>query len=304
MLTLGARYEDWRAYDGLNVNGATAVRRRNLARSNFSPKLALTWARSPYTAPSATDSPWTVTLSLAKAYRYATAAELYQLVTTGTTFTSPNPDLKPDNVTATELRIERKLDAGRVRLSLFQDDIRDAIISQFNPLLPGSTQLFSFLSNVDHVRARGAEVVIDQNHVFIRDLSVSASVTWLDAKTLALSGRASATAAPGAAIGRKLPNIPDWRASYVISYRLGERWTFTTAGRYSDKLWTTLDNTDVNPNTWQGFAAWFVADARLHFRAAERWSASVGIDNLLGRKYFVFHPFPTRTFVTEVKYNF
>lgn len=294
-LTFGARYEDWRAYDGFNVNGAVTVRQRSISRSNFSPKGTLAWTISPQ---------WSAAISLAKAYRYATAAELYQLVTTGTTFTSPNPDLKPDDVTAAELKLERKLDSGRVRLSLFQDDIHDAIISQFNPLLPGSTQLFSFLSNVDHVRARGAELVIDQNHFILRDLSLSASVTWLDAKTLALSGRASATAAPGAAIGKKLPNIPDWRASCILSYRLGDRWTLTTAGRYSDKLWTTLDNTDVNPNTYQGFAAWFVADMRMHYRAARHWSGSMGVDNLLGRKYFIFHPFPSRTFVTDLKYSF
>jgi iron complex outermembrane receptor protein len=294
-VTLGARYEDWHAYDGLNVNGATTVRQPTLARTSFSPKGTLAWTITPQ---------WSATLSVGKAYRYATPAELYQLVTTGTTFTSPNPDLKPDNVLATELKLERKLDAGRVRLSLFQDDIHDAIISQFNPLVPGSTQLFSFLSNVDRVRARGVEVVLEQNRFLVRDLAFQASVTWLDARTLALSGRASATAAPGAAIGKKLPNIPDWRATFVATYRPNERWSLTVAGRYSDKLWTTLDNTDTNPNTYQGFAPWFVADARVHVRATDHWSAALGADNLLNRKYFLFHPFPQRTVVTEVKYAF
>ncbi len=294
-LTLGARYEDWRAYDGLNINGATTVRQPTLSRTNTSPKTTLAWTITPQ---------WSATLSVGKAYRYATAAELYQLVTTGATFTSPNPDLKPDNVTSTELKIERKLDAGRIRLSLFQDDIHDAIISQFNPLVPGSATLFSFLSNVDHVRARGAELVFEANNVFIRDLSLTSTLTWLDAKTLALSGRASATAAPGAAVGKKLPNIPDWRASLIATYRIGNRWTFTAAGRYSDKLWTTLDNTDVNPNTYQGFAAWFVADVRAHFRATNHWTASLGVDNILDRKYFLFHPFLQRTLVVDVKFNF
>jgi iron complex outermembrane receptor protein len=294
-LTLGARYEEWRAYDGLNVNGATRVRQPGLSRSNFSPKGSLAWTISPR---------WSATLSVGQAYRYATPAELYQLVTTGTTFTSPNPDLKPDDIFAAELKLEHKLASGRIRLSLFQDEIHDAIVSQFRPLVPGSPQLFSFLSNVDHVRARGAELVLEQNHVFLRGLSLQGSVTWLDAKTLALSGRASATAAPDAAVGKKLPNIPDWRATLVVTYRASERWTFTAAGRYSGKLWTTLDNTDVNPNTWQGFAAWFVADLRAHFLATNHWTASVGVDNFLNRKYFLFHPFPQRTVVTEVKYAF
>jgi iron complex outermembrane receptor protein len=294
-LTVGARYEEFRASDGLNVNGATTVRQPTVTDHGFSPKAVLAYIPT---------SDWLVTASIGKAYRFATAAELYQLVSTGTTFTSPNPNLKPDDVFATELKLQRNLPAGRIRLSLFQDDVHDAIIAQFNPLLPSSTQLFSFLSNVDHVRARGAELVLEQNNVLVRGLEFTGSLTYLDAKTLALSGRASATAAPGAALGKKLPNIPDWRASFVLTYRPDTRWSFTLAGRYSDKLWTTLDNTDVNPNTWQGFAAWFAADAHVNFHYNCEWNFSLGADNLLNRKYFIFHPFPQRTYFANVKYSF
>ena len=69
-------------------------------------------------------------------------------------------------------------------------------------------------------------------------------------------------------------------------------------------MFTTLDEADTNSNTDQGFAAWFVADARIHYRATSRWVASLGVDNLLDRKYFLFHPFPQRTFVTELSYAF
>ena len=303
-LTAGLRSENFRAVDGLNVNGATTVRQPTVTDSALSPKLTLAWSPSPQSHTSSPSSPWLVTASVGQAYRFATAAELYQLVSTGTTFTSPNPNLKPDAVLATELKLQRNLPAGRIRLSLFQDDIHDAIIAQFNPLLPGSTQLFSFLSNVDHVRARGAELVLEQNNVGIRGLEFSGSLTYLDAKTLALSGRASATAPASAAIGRKLPNIPDWRASFVFTYRPDARWAFTLAGRYSDKLWTTLDNTDVNPNTYQGFAAWFAADAHVNFHYNCEWTASLGADNLLNRKYFIFHPFPQRTFSVQLKRSF
>ena len=67
---------------------------------------------------------------------------------------------------------------------------------------------------------------------------------------------------------------------------------------------TTLDAADTNPNTWQGFAAWFVADARVHCRINRDWSASIGADNLLNRAYFLFHPFPQRTIVAQLKYGF
>lgn len=294
-LTTGVRYEEWRAYDGYNASGATTVRQPGLAAARFSPKAILAWTPA--------SSPWLVTASLGRAYRFATASELYQLISTGTTFTSPNPDLKPDNVLAAELRFERRFDQGRARLSLFQDDVHDAIISQFQPLVAGSPTLYSYLSNVDHVRARGVELVLERENLLSRSLDFSGSVTYLDARTLALSGRASATAPAGSAIGKRLPNIPDWRAAFALTYRPDSRWALTLAGRYSGMLFTTLDDADTNPDTYQGFAAWFVADLHAQVRLGERWSADFGADNLLNRKYFLFHPFPQRTFLLGLKYR-
>ena len=293
-LTLGARYEDWRGYDGINVNGATTVRQPSVSASNVSPKGVLTWTPAPA---------WSVTASLAQAYRYATAAELYQLVSTGTTFTAPNPDLKPDDVVAAELRVERAFKKGRLQVALFQDDIHDAIISQFLPLGPSAIPV-SYLANVDHVRARGIELVIERQDVLAEGLDFSGSVTYVDAETLAIRGGASATGTPATIIGKNLPNIPDWRATVQVSYRPNQHWTYSLAGRYSGRLYTTLDNTDVNFNTFQGFSAWFVADVRAHYRVNDRWSASLGVDNLLNRDYFLFHPFPQRTVVADVKFSF
>ena len=293
-LTLGGRFEDWRGYDGLNVSGSTRVVQPTVEGQKFSPKGLITWNPS---------EKWAFSAALAKAYRFATPAELYQLVSTGTTFTSPNPNLEPDDVTSTELRAERKFQRASVQLSLFQDDVHDAIISQFNTLA-GSTQLYSFVSNVDHVRARGAELGFGTNDVLVRGLALSGNVTFVDPKTLAMSGRASATAAPDAAIGKQLPNIPKWRSTATAMYRPNDRLTYTLAARYSSKLYTTLDNADVRYNTYQGFSEWFVMDTKLNFRVNENWSASGGIDNLLDRKYFLFHPFPHRTFIAGLKFGF
>jgi iron complex outermembrane receptor protein len=240
---------------------------------------------------------------VAKAYRFATAAELYQLVSTGETFTSPDPHLKPDNDLATELRITRNFERGTAQVALFQDDVHDAIISQFLTLVPGSATLYSFLSNVDHVRARGIEVSAVENDVLIHGLELSGSATFLDARTLALSGRASATAPEGSAIGKFLPNIPKWRATAAGSYHVNTQLSFSLAERYSSKMYTTLDNADVHPNTYQGFSAWFVTDVRGAYRLNEHWFASLGIDNLFDRKYFLFHPFPQRTVVASAKYT-
>ena len=149
------------------------------------------------------------------------------------------------------------------------------------------------------------ELVLGSNDLFIRGLELQGSVTYTGAKTLELSGRASATAPEGAAIGKQLPNIPKRRATFSATYRPDQqrRLALTAAGRYSDKMYTTLDNADVNPNTYQGFGAWFVADVRASYRFDRHISLGLGVDNLLNRKYFLFHPFPQRTFVGSLKYS-
>ena len=294
-LTYGGRYETWKAFDGYNMNGATKVTQPSLSATNFSPKAVLSWAAS---------ADLTVTASAAKAYRFATAGELFQLVTTGATFTSPNPNLKPDDVLATELRFDRRFDGGSVQLALFQDDVHDAMISQFLPLVGGSSTLYSYVSNVDQVRARGAELIVNTHGVGLAKLDLSGSITYLDARVLALSGAANATATPGAAVGKFLPNIPDWRGSLQASYRATDRLNVSLAGRYSGQMYTTLDNADVYPNTYGGFSGWFVADAKANYRIGRGLALSLGVDNLLNRKYFFFHPFPQRTFVGSLKYDF
>ncbi|HEY4129838.1 MAG TPA: TonB-dependent receptor [Gemmatimonadaceae bacterium] len=292
--TFGGRYEWWRAFDGLNINGGTTVVQPTVSASRFSPKGVLSWDAN---------ANWRFSASVGKAYRFATPAELYQLVSTGATFTSPDPHLKPDNDLATELRATRTFEKGTAQVALFQDDVHDAIIAQFLPLVSGSNQLFSVVSNVDHVRARGIEVSGTRSDVFTRGLELSANATYLDARTLALSGQASATAPAGSAIGKFLPNIPKWRAAFSSTYHVDPKLDLSLGGRYSSKMFTTLDNADVHTNTYQGFTEWFVMDARAGYHLDRHWFGSVGVDNLLDRKYFLFHPFPQRTFIASLKYS-
>ncbi|MEO7363829.1 MAG: TonB-dependent receptor, partial [Gemmatimonadaceae bacterium] len=75
--TFGGRYERWRAFDGYNVNGTTKITQPETDASRFSPKAVLAWSPSPR---------FSVAASAAKAYRFATTSELFQLVSTGTTF--------------------------------------------------------------------------------------------------------------------------------------------------------------------------------------------------------------------------
>lgn len=293
-VTLGGRLEDWRAFDGFNQSAGTKVVQPEVARARFSPKAMLSWTPG---------GVWSLTLSAGKAYRFPTSAELYQLVTTGATFTSPNPSLRPDDVLATEFRVDRQMVNGHVQAAVFNDDIRNAMIAQFLPLVAGSTQLYSYVSNVDQVRATGLEVVADFHDILPRT-DVALSGTIVDARITAISGAASASGRPGAAAGNFLPNIPRRRATFVTTFRPSASLSLSLAGRYNDPQYTTLDNSDTHPNTYMGFESWFVADVRTMYRFSDRWSASLGVDNVLNRKYFLFHPFPQRTIIGSLSHAF
>jgi iron complex outermembrane receptor protein len=286
--SLGGRYEDWRAYNGLNYSAAPAlsVTQPAIHAGTFSPKASMAWQVA---------DPWRVTLSYGQAYRMPTVTELYQSVTTGATLSVPNPNLKPEHSNEFELAGEYHDEAGLIRLSLFEQDLAHALLSQSAPLVPGSATLFSYVQNVDRVRVRGFELVADRNDVFIPGLELQGSVTLSDGRTLA-------DAAFPAAVNKRIPQLPRWRGNVVATYRPDDFWSFTLGARYSDKSFGTIDDSDPVSHTYQGFDGYLVADARAQVRLDNNWTFSAGVDNLNNEKYFLFHPFPQRSFVMEIHY--
>ena len=280
-LTAGGRYEWWRAFDGYNYSlaPALAVDQPERHAQGFSPKASLEWRPAPG---------WTARLSLGKAYRFPTVGELYQAVTTGTALTVPDPTLRPERAFSQELAIEHR----GIRLSLFNESIEDALISQSAPLVRGSTTLYTYVQNVDRTRARGVEVAIDRRDL-LPDVDVMASATYTDAETR------KDTAFP-AAVGKMLPSVPRWKASAALTWRPGDGVSLTAAARYASRNYGSLDNSDVIGNTWQGFYRYLVVDARAAFRIARHMEFAIGVDNLTNDKYFLFHPFPQRSVTAEV----
>ncbi|THD60443.1 TonB-dependent receptor [Phenylobacterium sp.] len=288
--TLGARYEHWRAYDGLNLSVAPPLDtvQPSLKKDAVSPKATLAYAPSP---------DWILKASVGVAYRFPTVTELYQAITTGTLLSVPNPDLRPEQAFSSEISAERLWTGGSVRVSLFDERIHNALLSQTAPLLPGSTSLFSFVQNVDRTHATGIEVVADRKDVFVQGLELSGWATYVVAKT-------DRDPAFLAAQGKDEPQLPRLRAAAVVSYAWTPKVDLSLAARYSDRAFATIDNSDPYANTYQGFGGYFVADAHLRYRVNPHLTADVGVDNLGGRSYFLFHPFPQRTVIADLKYSF
>jgi len=287
-LALGVRHEDWRAYDGTNFSASPALNtiQPRVSSSSFSPKASLAWQVS---------DRWSLTGSWGEAMRMPTVTELYQAITTGTTLTVPNPNLKPEHADSYELAAQRKTDNGLLRISFFQENISDALLFQSAPLVPGSNTLFSFVQNVDRTRARGIELIADQNDAFVSGLELSGNLTAVDGRIVRDSAFANA-------VNKRIPQLPVLRANALATWRPNDVWAFTLGARYSDRSFGTIDNSDPVSQTYQGFAGYFVFDTRVRYRVDQNWTLSAGVDNINGDKYFVFHPFPQRTFVMEIHY--
>lgn len=304
-LTLGARWETWRAFDGYNYVGNTATNSAtgaitstslllpaDLSATRTSPKASLSWEPN---------SDWTVTASFGVANRFPTVGELYQIASNAGVLYNPNPALKPEKAFSEELAIERKFTDGKVRVSFFQDDTRDALISQ-SSTSPASGLVTAFTTNVDHVRNRGVELAWQKERVVFDKLDLFGSVTYVD--SVILSDPTFVGTNGSTAQGKRAPYVPAWRSTLGGTYRFNEAWAWTVAGRTQSKIYATLDNSDNVSNVYQAFDPFFVFDTRIQYKVTKTGSLAFGIDNIGNAKYHLFHPFPQRTFVAQGRLQF
>ena len=310
-LTLGGRLETWRALDGFNLNTTTsaagaitstaAINQPGLNSTNFSPKASLSFDPN---------KEWNITANFGESYRYPTVTELYQNLTVGGVATFANPNLAPEQDFTGELNIERKWNDGRVRLTLFKEHTNKAIISQTNLVTNPNTGVqtpTTVISNVDAIRMQGVELSGEKNNVLLSGLQLFGSVTYVDSRILSdpsWAGVDPLTGRPTTVVGKRVPYVPDWRAKFGATYRPNESWAYTVAARYSGKQYSTLDNTDIIPHVYGAFDTFFVVDMKVHYNATKNFSFDFGIDNLFNQQYFLFHPFPGRTYVLAGKYTF
>ncbi|MFT4120942.1 TonB-dependent receptor domain-containing protein [Bradyrhizobium sp.] len=310
-LTLGGRLETWRAQDGFNISTTTSsagaitsvatIQQPGLSSTNFSPKASLSFDPN---------KDWNITANFGEAYRYPTVMELYQNLTVGGVATVANPNLLPEQDFTGELNIERKWSDGRVRLTVFREHTNNAIISQTNLVTNPVTQAqtpTTVISNFDAIRMQGVELSAEKDNVLVSGLQLFGSVTYVDSRILAdasWAGTNPLTGLPTTVVGKRVPYVPDWRARFGVTYRPNDSWAYTVAARYSGKQYSTLDNTDIVSHVYGAFDNFFVVDLKIHYNATKNFAFDFGIDNLFNEQYFLFHPFPGRTFVLAGKYTF
>ncbi len=86
----------------------------------------------------------------------------------------------------------------------------------------------------------------------------------------------------------------------VSAMRNSGRLSLTSAARFASRNWASLDNSDHYGNTWQGFARYFVVDVRAVYKLSDHLELAAGVDNAGNDKYFLFHPFPQRSYTASL----
>ncbi|WP_429402810.1 TonB-dependent receptor [Paraburkholderia sp. MM5482-R1] len=281
-LVYGARYEDWQAYDGAQSLPGTTIAYSDASQRHLSPKASLSFDVS---------DELTLRASIACAYRFPTASELFQGQINGSAIVNNNPYLQPEDDLSKELSAEWAHWNGVFRFSLFQDDVKNTIFSQTDTTVIPSVTNFQ---NIGKVRSRGVEASYSGEDVFVRGLDLLASVAYTQSKILE-------NARNPASVGKYFYRIPLWRANLAATYHFDARAALTLAARYSGRQYNTLTNTDTNPNVFGGTSTYTVVDAKFTFKPTKLSELGIGVDNLFDARYFVYHPYPGRTFYVEAK---
>ncbi len=293
---LGLRAERWRARNGLTEFTSTPtaplppIAYASRSESYLSPKAALSYQAS---------SALVLKSSLARAVRMPTVSELYGATSTTNSQYINDPNLRPEKSWTAELSAEQDLAGGTLRVTLFAEDTHDSLYSQttFDAV---ANKNVSRVQNIDRIGTQGLETAFSGADVGLKGLDLSGSVTY--AKSL-IKANSGFVLTPGDTLGKWQPNIPQWRASALASYRLSEPLTASLGVRYSGLQYRTLNNSDVNDYTYQGVSKYLTADVRLHVRFNRQWTAAFGIDNLNNDKFWNFHPYPQRSFNAELRFT-
>ncbi|MFM0082206.1 TonB-dependent receptor [Paraburkholderia sediminicola] len=281
-LVYGVRYEDWQAYGGSQALPGKAFPYSDANQHHFSPKASLSF--------DVTDD-LSLRASIGRAYRFPTVGEMFQGQINGSSIINNNPNLKPEDDLSKELTAEWAHWNGVFRFSLFQDDVKNTIFSQTDTtVIPNVTNF----QNIGKVRSRGVETSYSGQDVFVRGLDLLASVAYTQSKIIA-------NAQNPATVGKYFYRIPLWRANLAATYHIDERAAITLAARYSGREYNTLTNTDTNPDVFGGTSLYTVADAKFTFKPTRLSEVGIGVDNLFDARYFVYHPYPGRTFYVEAK---
>jgi|GEM_PF-245395 len=292
-LTLGLREEQYRTFDGSQFGGGSTVDYPSRSLHGHSPKAALAW--------NAADD-LLLKLNVGRGVRFPNVEELYNGTFTATSQTLSDPDLKAETSNALELSAEKDLDRQRVRVSLFHDDVRDAILRQSTTdasacKTTGTTaMIYTCVQNVDRVKTSGIEFVWQAMDLFVKGLTLDANAAFTRAKVVA-------NARDPQSVGKWWLRLPRTRGNVLVVYRPDDRWMGSVGWRHEGRAWNDTYNLDVNPDVFGGVSRLDVIDLRTSYKVSTQVELAVGLNNANNAHAYQFHPYPGRTLFAELRFG-
>jgi len=302
--TVGTRLERWNVSDGIYISGANNYSPQDRQASTFSPKFSLGYE----------PGRWKFRYSVGKAYRFPLVGELFDNSNSLRGSVSlANSLLKPEDGTHHNVMGEYDFNNGYIRLNLFHENVRNAIYSSTisNSVLiaqdpgtfgPGGLNLnannySSMISSIGEVEINGIDLTINQDRVFGSNFDVKLDTTILNSKILKNDNNVNY-------VSKSFPLLPDYRANLLTTYHYGTDWDFSVGTRYQGRMYSQLDNKDLQLPYYSAFTESVYVDLKATYRFNKGGHVSAGIDNINDYQAFFNHPFPQRTFFAQVGYKF
>lgn len=278
-LTLGARYDYWKGYDGLSDSfNATAPLTLYPDRSDnrVTGKVAASYALP---------GDWNLRLSAGTAFREPNVFDMYATSVSATgTISKSNPLLKPEKVKSWEAGIRKRFgEATNFDIAYYENYIMD-LIYRSTDLVADPTGRIRVNVNAGEGQTRGFEAGFRQN--IVRGLQFRATYTMTHAEI-------TKNAAAPQTEGKRVTQIPRHLASGQLLAIYG-KWTGSLAGRYVGKHYSSETNNDTTKGVPGGYDPFFLADASATYSATPHSQIFVSAENLLNRRFYQFYRSPGR----------
>lgn len=257
----GARYDEWSTNGTYNIAGTISTFTER-SSSAMSPKMAAVYKF---------DQGTIIKGAIGKAFRAPNLSDMYSgyRASTGTVI-RPNPSLKPELVTTSEIGAEHEFNTGTLlRATYYQSKLTDLIYSS---TAAGFTDKY----NAGVAKTEGIDLEARQKldsglTAFINATFVSTTITENFTKPTS--------------IGKQIPLQAKRMANIGLEGGRGQ-WSGSIIGSYFGKMYGSDDNTDILNNVPGAYDPYFVANAKISYRIDNGLTASLAIKNMFDRKYF------------------
>jgi iron complex outermembrane recepter protein len=293
-LTLGWRAEQFRTFDGRQFGNTATVNYDRRTLYGQSPKAALAWNVS---------DELLVKLSLGRGVRFPNVEELYNGTLTATNQTLSDPTLQAETADAAELSTEYHADQHRLRLSLFHDTVKNAILRQTttDPAVCKTTAVgaanYTCVQNVDRVNTSGVELAWQTQDWLIKGLGVDTSAAYT------FSSKVVANSNDPAMVGQWWLRVPRTRAALQLSYRPNATWLWAAGYRHEGRAYNDTYNLDVNPEVYGSVSRVNQLDVRASVKLHPQIELALGANNVTNKVAYQFHPYPGRTLFAELRFS-